>query len=51
MFRGVSNSKKMVAPGTKCLTGPPTAEALLYAVFQLQNKIRRSRTTRMWYRT
>lgn len=29
---------------------PPTSEALLYGVFQLQNKIRRSRTTRMWYR-
>lgn len=29
---------------------PPTAEALLYGVFQLQKKIRREKTTRMWYR-
>ncbi|KAK4098850.1 NADH-quinone oxidoreductase [Parathielavia hyrcaniae] len=29
---------------------PPTAEALLYAVFQLQRKMRRTKITRMWYR-
>jgi NADH dehydrogenase (ubiquinone) Fe-S protein 7 len=29
---------------------PPTAEAVLHGVFQLQRKIRRGRTTRMWYR-
>jgi len=29
---------------------PPTAEALLYGVLQLQKKIRRSRNIRMWYR-
>ncbi|KAH9886877.1 hypothetical protein F4778DRAFT_797760 [Xylariomycetidae sp. FL2044] len=29
---------------------PPTAEALLYGVFQLQKKIRRTKVTRMWYR-
>jgi len=29
---------------------PPTAEALLYGVFQLQKKIRHTKTTRMWYR-
>ncbi|KFA52186.1 hypothetical protein S40293_00522 [Stachybotrys chartarum IBT 40293] len=29
---------------------PPTAEALLYSVFQLQRKIRRTKVTRMWYR-
>ncbi|CAK7231127.1 hypothetical protein SBRCBS47491_007826 [Sporothrix bragantina] len=29
---------------------PPTAEALMYGIFQLQNKVRRSKTTRMWYR-
>ena len=29
---------------------PPTAEALLYGIFQLQNKIRRTKVTRMWYR-
>ncbi|KAI1176689.1 hypothetical protein F4777DRAFT_587768 [Nemania sp. FL0916] len=29
---------------------PPTAEALLYGVFQLQRKIRRTKVTRMWYR-
>jgi NADH dehydrogenase (ubiquinone) Fe-S protein 7 len=29
---------------------PPTAEALLYGVLQLQKKIRRNRRTLMWYR-
>ena len=29
---------------------PPTAEALLYGVLQLQKKIRRSKPIRMWYR-
>nr|KAJ3421616.1 NADH dehydrogenase Fe-S protein subunit 7 ndufs7 [Polyrhizophydium stewartii] len=29
---------------------PPTAEALLYAVLQLQKKIRRERNVKMWYR-
>ncbi|KAJ5626988.1 hypothetical protein N7528_004415 [Penicillium herquei] len=29
---------------------PPTSEALLYGVFQLQKKMRRTRVTRMWYR-
>ncbi|KAH8121285.1 NADH-quinone oxidoreductase [Trichoderma asperelloides] len=29
---------------------PPTAEALLYGIFRLQNKIRRTKTVRMWYR-
>ncbi|KAJ3411827.1 NADH dehydrogenase Fe-S protein subunit 7 ndufs7 [Chytridiales sp. JEL 0842] len=29
---------------------PPTAEALLFGVLQLQKKIRRERTTQMWYR-
>ncbi|KAH7125078.1 hypothetical protein B0J13DRAFT_589095 [Dactylonectria estremocensis] len=29
---------------------PPTPEALLYGIFTLQKKIRRTRTTRMWYR-
>ncbi|RHZ57498.1 NuoB/complex I 20 kDa subunit family protein [Aspergillus thermomutatus] len=29
---------------------PPTPEALLYAIFQLQRKIRGTRVTRMWYR-
>jgi NADH dehydrogenase (ubiquinone) Fe-S protein 7 len=29
---------------------PPTAEALLYGVLQLQKKIRRNRSTLMWYR-
>ena len=30
---------------------PPTAEALLYGIFQLQKKINRSRTLLSWYRT
>ncbi|KAF4960238.1 hypothetical protein FSARC_10526 [Fusarium sarcochroum] len=29
---------------------PPTAEALMYGVFQLQRKIRSTRPSRMWYR-
>ncbi|KAF2443314.1 NADH-quinone oxidoreductase [Karstenula rhodostoma CBS 690.94] len=29
---------------------PPTAEALLYGMFQLQKKMRRTKVTRMWYR-
>ncbi|KAI1828261.1 putative NADH-ubiquinone oxidoreductase subunit B [Xylaria intraflava] len=29
---------------------PPTAEALLQGVFQLQRKVRQTRPTRMWYR-
>ncbi|KAE8341693.1 hypothetical protein BDV24DRAFT_131873 [Aspergillus arachidicola] len=29
---------------------PPTPEALMYAIFQLQKKIRRTKVTRMWYR-
>lgn len=29
---------------------PPTAEALLYGILQLQKKIKRTRTTTMWFR-
>jgi NADH dehydrogenase (ubiquinone) Fe-S protein 7 len=29
---------------------PPTAEALLYGIFQLQKKMRHDKITRMWYR-
>lgn len=29
---------------------PPTAEALMYGVFQLQKKMRNTKITRMWYR-
>ncbi|KAF3387468.1 hypothetical protein F1880_001533 [Penicillium rolfsii] len=29
---------------------PPTPEALLYGIFQLQKKMRRTKVTRMWYR-
>ncbi|KAB8261180.1 hypothetical protein BDV32DRAFT_137575 [Aspergillus pseudonomiae] len=29
---------------------PPTPEALMYAIFQLQKKIKRTKVTRMWYR-
>lgn len=29
---------------------PPTAEALLYGIFQLQKKMRHQKVTRMWYR-
>ena len=31
-------------------SGPPTSEALLYGIFLLQKKIRRTKHTRMWYR-
>ncbi|RSL53130.1 NADH-ubiquinone oxidoreductase 19.3 kDa subunit, mitochondrial [Fusarium duplospermum] len=29
---------------------PPTCEALIYGMFQLQRKIRRTKTSRMWHR-
>ncbi|KAF2846231.1 NADH-quinone oxidoreductase [Plenodomus tracheiphilus IPT5] len=29
---------------------PPTAEALLYGIFQLQKKMKKTKITRMWYR-
>ncbi|KAE8138918.1 NADH-quinone oxidoreductase [Aspergillus pseudotamarii] len=29
---------------------PPTAEALLYGIFQIQKKIKHRKVTRMWYR-
>lgn len=29
---------------------PPTAEALIYGILQLQKKIKRSKTLQMWYR-
>jgi len=29
---------------------PPTAEALMYGIFQLQKKMRNTKITRMWYR-
>lgn len=29
---------------------PPTAEALMYGIFQLQKKMRHTKITRMWYR-
>ncbi|KAL1932582.1 hypothetical protein VTP01DRAFT_8260 [Rhizomucor pusillus] len=29
---------------------PPTAEALLYGIFQLQRKMRRTKITQLWYR-
>ncbi|KAM6529708.1 ndufs7 ubiquinone oxidoreductase subunit [Fusarium falciforme] len=29
---------------------PPTCEALIYGMFQLQSKIRRTKTSRRWYR-
>lgn len=29
---------------------PPTSEALMYGVFQLQRKMRQTKITRMWYR-
>lgn len=30
--------------------GPPTAEALMYGIFQLQKKMRHTKISRMWYR-
>jgi NADH dehydrogenase (ubiquinone) Fe-S protein 7 len=50
-------------PGCECLNfvfgsistdsfslGPPTSEALMYGIFQLQKKMRHTKITRMWYR-
>lgn len=31
-------------------SGPPTSEALMYGIFQLQKKMRHTKITRMWYR-
>ncbi|KAI9886771.1 MAG: Maltose acetyltransferase [Watsoniomyces obsoletus] len=33
-----------------CANGPPTSEALMYGIFQLQKKMRHTKITRMWYR-
>jgi NADH-quinone oxidoreductase B subunit len=35
---------------TFLMLGPPTSEALMYGIFQLQKKMRHTRITRMWYR-
>lgn len=35
---------------TNFYLGPPTSEALMYGIFQLQKKMRHTRITRMWYR-
>jgi NADH dehydrogenase (ubiquinone) Fe-S protein 7 len=32
------------------LLGPPTSEALMYGIFQLQKKMRHTKITRLWYR-
>lgn len=37
-------------PTDRFLQGPPTSEALMYGIFQLQKKMRHTRITRMWYR-
>jgi NADH dehydrogenase (ubiquinone) Fe-S protein 7 len=34
----------------KPCSGPPTSEALMYGIFQLQKKMRHTKITRMWYR-
>jgi NADH-quinone oxidoreductase B subunit len=38
------------AGNTNRSLGPPTSEALMYGIFQLQKKMRHTRITRMWYR-
>jgi NADH dehydrogenase (ubiquinone) Fe-S protein 7 len=41
---------KLVLQLTNQNKGPPTSEALMYGIFQLQKKMRHTRITRMWYR-
>lgn len=39
-----------LVPLLTIFSGPPTSEALMYGIFQLQKKMRHTRITRMWYR-
>ncbi|KAL6898417.1 hypothetical protein GGI43DRAFT_423499 [Trichoderma evansii] len=48
---GVVRGCERIIPVGICIPGcPPTAEALMFGIFQLQRKIRNTKTTRMWYR-
>ncbi|KAL2839189.1 hypothetical protein BJY01DRAFT_28860 [Aspergillus pseudoustus] len=47
VVRGVDH---VMPVGVYVVSCPPTAEAFLYGVFIIQNKIRRRGLTRMWYR-
>ena len=40
----------MVVCAYTCVGCPPTAEALIYGILQLQKKIKRQRSIQLWYR-
>ena len=43
----VTESHHRCLPSAGC---PPTAEALMYGILQLQKKVKRMKTVQMWYR-
>lgn len=47
---GCKSSPDVLMAFAQLILGPPTSEALMYGIFQLQKKMRHTRITRMWYR-